>query len=107
MILTFYKITACNLVNFSNYRIFFLTYSLIFAVSYQAVAVTDTIISTKQLCFLIDILKSCGSSKEVQLLQQGRQKCSLLSVPSAFSFLAEQWVFDICVQVHVEQRCVV
>lgn len=107
LFLTFYKITACDLVSFSDYRIFFLTYSLIFAVSYQAVAVTDTIISTKQLCFLIDILKLHGSSKEVQLLQQGSQKYSLPSEPLAFSFLREEWMFNMCVQVHVEQRCVV
>lgn len=35
---------------------------------------------------------------------QGRKKCSLHTAPLGFDFQIKQWMFNICVQVHMEKQ---
>lgn len=106
MILTFYKLTAGNLVYLSDYRTFH-TYSLfqIFTVPYQVVSCSNWYSNQHWAVVLLDWhLKITWQFKWSSPTAQGRRKCSLPTAPLGFDFQIKQWMFNICVQVHVEKR---
>lgn len=108
MILTFYKLTACNLVYLSDYRTFHI-YSLfqIFTVPYQVVSCSNWYSNQHWAVVLLDWpLKITWQFKWSSPTAQGRQYCSQPTAPVGFDFQIKQWMFSICVLVkrNVETR---